>query len=69
MCVLCSYNAIHDPTISMVAQSIQIEGALDILSCTTLMALAANNLPPSMNGAIVLFSLLEILKFKRHQKK
>ena len=26
-----SYNAIHDPTISMVAMSTQIEGALDVL--------------------------------------
>lgn len=55
-----NYNAIHDPTISMVASSIQIEAALDVLSCTTLMALATSDLPPSINGAIVLFALLEL---------
>lgn len=56
----CSYNAIHDPTIKMVAMSIQIEGSLDILSCTTLMALASLKLPPAVNGIVVIFCLLEI---------
>ncbi len=37
------------------------EGALDVLSCATLMELAANDLPASVNGAIVLFCLLEII--------
>ena len=58
-----SYNAIHDPTISMVALSIQIEGALDILSATQLMSLAQNTstLPASILGACMIFSLLELL--------
>lgn len=56
-----NYNSIHDPIISMVAMSTITEGALDILSCSTFMALAANNLPNHINGAIVLFCILEII--------
>jgi hypothetical protein len=59
--VCVSYNAIHDPTISMVSVSTQIEGALDVLSAASLVSLAANGLPASMNGACVLFTLLELL--------
>lgn len=60
--IYCSYNAIHDPTITMVSISIQVEGAVDILSCTTLMALSLDtHLPQSIRGAIVLCCLLEIL--------
>lgn len=44
----------------MVATSIQIEAALDVLSCTTLMALATDNLPPSVDAACVMFSILEL---------
>ena len=44
----------------MMATSTMTEGALDILSCATLMQLATNNLPSQMNGAIVLFCLLEV---------
>ena len=56
-----SYNAIHDPTIGMVSTATMIEGSLDVLSCSTLMALAAADLPMSVNGAIVIFSLLELV--------
>lgn len=56
-----SHNAIHDPTISLVAMSTVLEGALDVLSCSTLMTLASNQLPGQVNGAIVLFCLLELL--------
>jgi hypothetical protein len=45
----------------MVATATMTEGALDVLSCSTLMALAQNNLPPEVNGAIVAFCLLEIV--------
>eukprot|EP01040_Poterioochromonas_malhamensis_P016140 gene16140-18251_t len=55
-----NYNAIHDPAIQMMATSTMTEGALDVLSCATLMELAENNLPASVNGAIVLFCILEI---------
>jgi hypothetical protein len=56
-----NYNAIHDPTIWTVAMSTQIEGSLDILSCTSLLSLASAGLLPSTQGVIVLFSLLEIV--------
>ena len=56
-----SYNSIHDPTISMVATATMIEGSLDVLSCATLMQLAVLDLPASVNGAIVIFSLLELV--------
>lgn len=58
---LFSYNAIHDPAIYLVSVSTMAEGALDILSCATLMQLATYNLPPSINGAIVIFCLLEVV--------
>lgn len=57
---LFSYNAIHDPVIQMISIATMTEGALDILSCATLMELASNNLPPVTNGFVVLFCLLEI---------
>ena len=46
----------------MVALSVQIEGALDVLSCTQLMQLATDSaLPSSMLGACVVFSFLELV--------
>jgi hypothetical protein len=36
-------------------------GSLDVLSCATLMQLALFDLPESVNAAIVLFSLLELV--------
>jgi hypothetical protein len=44
----------------MVATATMVEGSLDVLSCATLMQLAALDLPASVNGAIVVFSLLEL---------
>lgn len=38
-----------------------VEGALDVVSCSSLMSLAVENLPRHINGAIVLFSYLEII--------
>lgn len=56
------YNSIHDPLINMVSMTTQIEGAMDVLSCIVLMQLAGNRIPDaSMNNAIVMFSLFEIL--------
>ena len=54
------YQAIHDPTIVMVGQASMLEGAMDVLSTATLLSLASYDLPPSVNGAIVMFSLLEL---------
>ena len=45
----------------MVATATMIEGSLDVLSCATLMQLAVLDLPDSVNGAIVVFSLLELV--------
>lgn len=56
-----SYNAIHDPIIQMVSIATMTEGALDVLSCGTFIALAANGLPSDVNGFIVLFALLELV--------
>lgn len=56
-----NYNSIHDPVINMVATFTMTEGALDVLSCATLLQLAANNLPNHVNNAIVMFCLLEML--------
>ena len=44
----------------MVAMATMTEGALDVLSGAQLMALAANNLPAHVNGAIVIFAILEV---------
>lgn len=44
----------------MMATATMTEGALDILSCATLMQLAQNSLPSNVNGAVVLFCLLEV---------
>jgi hypothetical protein len=44
----------------MVATATMVEGSLDVLSCATLMQLASLDLPASVNGAIVVFSLLEL---------
>lgn len=56
-----SYNAIHDPVISMVAISTMTEGTMDVLSAATLMQLAEETeLSTTMDGAIVMFCLLEI---------
>lgn len=54
-----NYNAIHDPVIGMVITSTMVEGSMDILSASTLMELASNNLPSSVNGAVIIFALLE----------
>lgn len=56
-----NYNAIHDPIITLVSVATMVEGALDVVSCSSLMALATNNLPRHINGAIVLFAYLEIV--------
>ena len=56
-----NYNAIHDPTISMVAMSSMIEGAMDIISCAQLMELATYDLDFNINSVIILFCLLEML--------
>lgn len=45
----------------MVATATMIEGSLDVLSCATLLQLAVLDLPASVNGAIVVFSLLELV--------
>ena len=45
----------------MVSTATMIEGSLDVLSCSTLMALAAADLPTSVNAAIIIFSLLELV--------
>jgi hypothetical protein len=45
----------------MVSIATMTEGSLDVLSCTTLIALATYNLPPEVNGFIILVSLLEII--------
>lgn len=60
-CYCCSYHAIHDPSIIMVASATTVEGALDVLSAAVLMQLAANDLPDHVNNAIVLFCLLELI--------
>lgn len=56
-----NYNAIHDPSIKLVALSTITEGALDVLSCVQLMQLAENNLPDAVNGAVIFFCLLEMI--------
>jgi len=56
-----NYNGIHDPTISMVALYTMTEGALDVISTATLMELAESSLPAAVNGAVVLFCLLEMV--------
>ncbi len=63
VCFFCvhSYNAIHDPVIQMMATATMTEGALDVLSCSTLMQLAANGLPSEVNGAVVFVCILEII--------
>jgi hypothetical protein len=38
-----------------------IEGALDVVSCSSLLSLAVDELPRHINGAIIFFSYLEIL--------
>jgi len=45
----------------MVAMSTQMEGALDVLSCVTLMQLAPMHLPATVNGAVKLFCLFELV--------
>jgi hypothetical protein len=47
--------------ITLVSVSTMVEGALDVVSCSSLMSLAVNNLPSEVNGAIVFFSYLEII--------
>jgi hypothetical protein len=54
------YNAIHDPMNNMVAVSMMVEGAMDVISATQLMELATYSLPGSVNGAVVIFSMLEL---------
>jgi hypothetical protein len=55
------YHAVHDPVISMVCSSTQIEGAMDILSSVVLLQLAELNLPNNVDNAIQMFALLELL--------
>jgi hypothetical protein len=40
-----NYNAIHDPTITMVVISTNTEGITDVISCAALMSLASNSFP------------------------
>lgn len=54
--VLLSYNAIHDPTIGIVATAAMTEGALDIISCAQLMQLAEFNLPSQVGRCGVPFA-------------
>ena len=54
-----NYNAIHDPIITLVSVSAMIEGALDVVSCSSLLSLAVDELPRHINGAIVFFAYLE----------
>jgi hypothetical protein len=56
-----NYNAIHDPIITLVSVATMVEGALDVVSCSSLLSLAVNRLPRHINGAIVLFAYLEIV--------
>ena len=55
------YNAIHDPTINMVVSASVVEGALDVLSATSLMQLASYPLPTATKGFVALFILLELI--------
>ena len=55
-----NFHAIHDPTISMVCTATMVEGCLDVLSASTLLALANFGLPSDVNGAVQLFILLEL---------
>jgi len=45
----------------MVSMSTITEGALDVLSCATLMDLASEGLPSSVNGFVVFFCCMEII--------
>ncbi len=56
-----AYHAIHDPTINIVSTSTMIEGCLDVLSSSTLVSLAPFGLPQEVNGAVILFALLEMV--------
>jgi hypothetical protein len=57
-----SYNAIHDPVNMMVSVSSMVDGALDVVSCASLMSLAQiTDLNSNAQNAIVLFSYLEII--------
>lgn len=56
-----NYNAIHDPIISMVCTSTIVEGVMDIISCTQFMALAGNDLPPQVDGIVIIFCFLEVV--------
>jgi hypothetical protein len=56
-----SYNAIHDPVINMVATFSMTEGALDVLSCATLLSLASYSLPTHTDNAVILFCILEMV--------
>lgn len=56
-----NYNAIHDPALQVITVSNLTEGALDVLACSTLMALATTqNLPSSVDYVIIIFCLLEL---------
>ena len=56
-----SYNAIHDPTITLVSVDAMVEGALDVVSASSLLSLAINHLPDRVNGAIILFTYFELI--------
>ncbi len=56
------YNSVHDPLISMVGVTTQVEGAMDILSCVVLMQLAASQLGDDIiNHCVILFCMLEMV--------
>lgn len=53
-----NYNAIHDPTITMVVISTNTEGVTDVISCAALMSLASN----SFTNGIYYYNFNFILK-------
>ena len=55
-----NYNAIHDPMIDMVATSIMIEGAIDVISAAAFMTLAQSDLPADIDSLILTCALMEI---------
>ncbi len=61
MSVSVRYHAIHDPSIILVSTQTMTDGALDIVSAVAFLSLAENDLPSSVNGAIILFAFLEVV--------
>lgn len=57
-----NYNAVHDPGITLVSVQTMLEGALDIVSCAALLALAPEaDLPVGVDVCIVFFAFMEIV--------